>query len=233
VSAFSTVDTPTLSLETINSYGFHGRVDFPETVFMVELLCPLKFFRIDDPRDPANKYLNHACVESSEFKTVYDGIAVLDEQGEAVVQLPEWFDALNGNFRYQLTPLGAAAPELHIAEKISGNRFRISGGPVGLEVCWQVTGVRKDKVAEANPVIVEQDKPVHERGFYLHPELHGESQERSILRAREQVSSSRAEETRQERLERGKELIAAQRRSLAEYRRRVEEHARAAGTMAD
>jgi hypothetical protein len=229
VYAFLSVATKTLQVDMITPTKPTGTVGFPAPVFMAELFCPLKFFRIDHPADPAGKYLSHACVESSEMKTVYDGIAVLDEDGQAVVRLPQWFDALNGDVRYQLTPLGAAAPELHIAEKISGNQFRIGGGPAGLEVSWQVTGVRKDKVARASPLVVEQDKPANGRGRYLHPELYGESQDRSLYPSPDSAAASRAEQARSDRFEQGKKLIAAQQRSLAAYRQGAEEHARSAG----
>jgi hypothetical protein len=142
--------------------------------------APIKKFRIDHPLDPANKYLNHASVESSEMKTIYDGIAVLDDQGQAIVELPVWFEALNTAFRYQLTPIGAPAPGLHIAEEVSTNRFKIAGGPAKLKVCWQVTGIRHDASAQALPLIVETDKSPEEQGYYLHPEYHGQPQERGI-----------------------------------------------------
>jgi len=35
-------------------------------------------FKIDHPLDPANKYLCHSFVESSDMKNVYDGVVVLD-----------------------------------------------------------------------------------------------------------------------------------------------------------
>jgi hypothetical protein len=76
-------------------------------------------FRIDHPLAPPNRYLVHTCVESSERKNVYDGVARLNEDGAAWVELPEWFDALNGDFRYQPTAIGGAAPNLHVAEEIS------------------------------------------------------------------------------------------------------------------
>src|SRR5215217_5061831 len=118
-----------------------------------------KRFKIDHPLDPQNKYLLHSSVESSEMKNVYDGIAQLDEDGTASVDLPEWFEALNGDFRYQLTAVGGSAPNLHVAEEISGNRFKIAGGEGGMKVCWQVTGTRKDPWAAANPFVVEEEKP--------------------------------------------------------------------------
>jgi hypothetical protein len=36
-----------------------------------------------------------------------------------------------------------------------------------------VTGIRQDAYAQANPIVVEVDKPVEERGTLLHPEAHG------------------------------------------------------------
>jgi hypothetical protein len=74
-------------------------------------------FKIDHPPDPANKYLNHGFVESDAMKNVYDGIATLDENGEATVELPEWFEAVNQEVRYQLTAIGAPGPDLYIQRK--------------------------------------------------------------------------------------------------------------------
>ncbi len=143
-----------------------------------------KLFRIDHPVDPANKYLCHSSVESPDMKNVYDGVSVLDERGEAVVELPAWFEALNQDFRYQLTAIGAPGPNLYIAQEIHGNRFRIAGGSPRMKVSWQVTGVRHDPYADAHRVQVEEEKPAAERGYYLHPELYGQPRELSIEWAR-------------------------------------------------
>ena len=134
-------------------------------------------FKIDHPLDPANKYLSHSFVESPDMKNIYDGVATLDGNGEAVVELPAWFDALNKDFRYQLTAIGAPGPDLYIAQKISGNRFTIAGGVSGLEVSWQVTGTRQDAWANAHRIPVEEAKPVAEQGTYLHPEVMGKPKE--------------------------------------------------------
>lgn len=128
-------------------------------------------FRIDHPLDPANKYLSHSFVESPDMKNIYDGVVTLEADGSAVVELPEWFEALNRDFRYQLTCIGENAP-IYIAEKIKGNRFRIAGGYAGMEVSWQVTGSRNDVYAKAYPTAVEEVKPAHEAGRFLHPELY-------------------------------------------------------------
>ncbi|MGD8413897.1 MAG: hypothetical protein PVF33_06680, partial [Candidatus Latescibacterota bacterium] len=50
--------------------------------------------RIDHPLDPANRYLYHSLVESPDMMNVYNGTIVLDENGEATVSLPEYFEAL-------------------------------------------------------------------------------------------------------------------------------------------
>ncbi|MFC1683360.1 hypothetical protein ACFL0G_04055, partial [Candidatus Zixiibacteriota bacterium] len=130
-------------------------------------------FQIDHPLDAANKYLYHSSVESPDMKNVYDGVVLLNAQGEAWVALPEWFGALNSDFRYQLTAIGAPGPNLYIAEKISGNRFKIAGGKPGMEVSWQVTGIRQDAFANANRIPVEKDKSGDEKGKYLHAKEHG------------------------------------------------------------
>jgi hypothetical protein len=136
-------------------------------------------FKIDDPIDPANKYLYHSFVESPDMKNVYDGVVTLDALGEAVVQLPDWFGALNRDFRYQLTCIGAFAP-VYIAEKINQNHFKIAGGKPGLEVSWQVTGIRQDAWANAHRIPVEVEKPAQEQGYYIHPELFGQPAQKSI-----------------------------------------------------
>jgi hypothetical protein len=136
-------------------------------------------FKIDHPLDPENKYLLHSFVESPDMMNVYNGNVVLDAAGEAWVELPDWFEALNADFRYQLTCIGGFAP-VFIADKIEGNRFRIAGGDPGMEVSWMVTGVRRDPYAEAHRIRVEEEKPAYERGKYLHPELYGQPRSSEI-----------------------------------------------------
>ncbi len=137
-------------------------------------------FKIDHPLDPANKYLYHSFVESPDMMDIYNGIVTLDTDGEATVVLPEWFDALNKDFRYQLTAIGAPGPNLYVAEEIADNQFRIAGGTSGKKVSWQVTGIRKDAYAQKHRIPVEEMKSERERGYYLHPEAFGQTQEKSI-----------------------------------------------------
>jgi len=115
-------------------------------------------FRIDHPLEPERKYLYHSFVESSERKNVYDGVVNLGPDGAAVIQLPDWLQELNEDFRYQLTPVGGPAPDIHVAKKIAQGCFKIAGGTPGMEICWQVTGNRRDAWAQANRIPVEQQK---------------------------------------------------------------------------
>ncbi len=105
--------------------------------------------QIESLKKRVYKYLYPSFVESPDMKDIYDGVVVLDSRGEAVVKLPEWFEALNTDFRYQLTPIGAPGPYLHIAAKVANSLFKIAGGTGGMEVSWQVTGIRQDAYANA------------------------------------------------------------------------------------
>jgi hypothetical protein len=153
-----------------------------------------KSFMIDHPLDPENKYLMHSSVESDEMMNIYNGNVVLDARGEATVEMPDWFEVLNQDFRYQLTPMGAPGPNLYIAEEISGGRFTIAGGEPGAKVSWQVTGVRHDPVALAHRMSVEVDKPANEAGKYLNPEAYGKPATMAVGYHEEQDTVSRSGE---------------------------------------
>ncbi len=129
-------------------------------------------FKIDHPLDPANKILFHSFVESPDMKDINDGTIVLDANGEAWVQLPDWYEALNKEFCYQLTAIGAKAPGLFIAQEVKDNRFKIAGGVAGMKVSWQVTGIRHDPWAEKHRIQVEVEKPIEEKGTYIHPDVY-------------------------------------------------------------
>jgi hypothetical protein len=137
---------------------------------------------IDHPLQPANRTLAHAFVEAPELLTVYRGTVVLDGAGRRTVRLPRWFDALNQDVAYQLTAVGAPAPSLHVARKIERNSFRIAGGQPGQEVCWIVTGRRRDAWASAHPLKVDRAKSRRDRGRYLHPAAHGQPASAGIHR---------------------------------------------------
>ncbi len=129
-------------------------------------------FKIDHPLDPANRFLLHSFVESPDMMNVYNGNIVTDARGYATIELPEWFEALNRDFRYQLTVIGTFAQAI-VSKKVEHNRFEIRSSQPGVEVSWQVTGIRRDAWAEKHRIPVEVQKAPAERGKYLHPELYG------------------------------------------------------------
>jgi hypothetical protein len=125
-----------------------------------------KPFKIDHPLDPQNSYLYHFSQEAPQVQNVYNGVVTLDADGEAVVALPDYFSTLNtGPYRYQLTAIGGAMPNLHIAQEIQENSFAMAGGEPGLKVSWEVTAVR---------------------GTYLYPQGYGQPQEMGLDYLRDQ-----------------------------------------------
>jgi len=129
-------------------------------------------FMIDHPLDPANKYLYHSFVESPDMKNIYDGTITTDGAGLATVTLPNWFEALNRDFRYQLTVIGQFAQAI-VAGEVANNQFRIQTDKPNVEVSWQVTGIRQDAFANANRIPIEVEKAPADRGRYLYPEAIG------------------------------------------------------------
>ncbi len=136
-------------------------------------------FKIDDPIDPANKYLYHSFVESPDMKNIYDGVVVTDGGGRAIVNLPNYFESLNSDFRYQLTVIGQFAQAV-VASEIADGRFVIQTDKGNVKVSWQVTGIRQDAWAVAHRIPNEVEKSDKEKGHYLHPELFGHAGEQTI-----------------------------------------------------
>ena len=153
--------------------------------------------KIDHPADPANKYLVHAAVQSSEMMNMYTGNVVLDADGAAVVQLPSWFQTENADFRYSLSAVGAPAPNLYVAEEVSGNQFKVAGGRAGQKISWLVTAIPQDAYAKANPLVVEEVKKPKEQGYYLNPELYGQAEEKGLEWARHPQTMKRVKATRE------------------------------------
>jgi hypothetical protein len=140
-------------------------------------------FVIDHPLNPKNWLLYHSFVESPDAMNLYDGIATLDEHGNAEIRLSSYFLALNKDFQYLATPIGQPMPNLHIGKGVhrwffglfGKPVFEISGGAPFGRVSWQVTGIRHDPFIEANPIVPEvnkgPDQPV-KKGEYLCPECY-------------------------------------------------------------
>lgn len=141
-------------------------------------------FKIDHPLDPANKYLSHSFVESPDMMNIYNGNTTTDERGEVVVIMPEYFAALNRDFRYQLTVIGQFAQAI-VAEEIKNNSFVIRTDKPNVKISWMVTGIRQDAYANENRILVEEDKPATERGLYLYPKGFNQPAEKSVVKSRD------------------------------------------------
>jgi hypothetical protein len=143
-----------------------------------------KSFIIDHPLDPANKVLKHFSMESNEVLNLYRGNAVCDQQGEAVVELPEWFEAINRDPSYHLTPIGAPA-SLYIKEELANGRFVIGGGAPGMKVSWTVQAERNDAYLQQYPAqrATEEQKRPGQQGRYFMPVLHGADPSQAIFPA--------------------------------------------------
>lgn len=160
-----------------NAFSFYGHGDMQvEGNFSAS---GLKQFKIDHPLDPANKYLKHICPESNEALNFYSGNITTNGNGEATVILPDYFEAINKDFRYNLTCVGTFANAI-VAQKISNNRFIIKTDKPNVEVSWMVTGVRNDKYVQANPPVIEEEKAPEHRGKYLIPQLYNQPADKAI-----------------------------------------------------
>jgi len=106
-----------------------------------------KAFEIDHPLDPENKILRHFCLEGPQVWNVYAGNVQL-VNGRAVVQLPDYYSALNlvGSEIYSLTVVDENTAEYHqvkVARKVSDNRFVITG-TADVEISWTIKVLRND-----------------------------------------------------------------------------------------
>jgi hypothetical protein len=117
-----------------------------------------KTFLIDHPLDPERRILKHAAAESNEVINFYSGNVTTDASGKAVVQLPAYFEAINKDYRYQLTVIGAFAQAI-VSSEVQNNQFEISTSLPNLKVSWEVKGVRNDAYMQAHPFQSEEDKP--------------------------------------------------------------------------
>jgi hypothetical protein len=118
--------------------------------------------------------------------SIYNGNVTTDAKGEAVVTLPDYFEALNQDFRYQLTPIGQFAQAI-VSEEIKDNRFTIKTDKPNVKVSWQVTGIRHDPYAQQHHITAEQDKTGDDTGKYLYPAAYGQPDSAGIDYAKNQL----------------------------------------------
>lgn len=137
---------------------------------------------MDHPLMPENHYLNHFCTDGPEPYNAYSGNVVTDAQGYAVVQLPDYFESINRDFRYQLTVIDSSDDFVlaKVVREIQNNRFVIRTSKPFIKVSWRFEAVRNDRWVQEYGYQTEQPKPDEHRGKYLHPELYGQPKEMGI-----------------------------------------------------
>jgi len=145
-----------------------------------------KSFMIDHPLDPENKFLKHYSMESPEVINFYRGNVVLDANGNGIVQLPDYFTAINTNYSYTLTPIGAPSVT-YIAEEINENgTFKIAGGNPNQKISWYVYAERNDvNVQDEFSTAVEVEKTADQKGKYINPTAYGKTNADAIFQVNE------------------------------------------------
>ena len=129
----------------------------------------VKAFTMDHPLDPTNKILMHAAVESNEVINSYSGNVATDATGKVTVMLPEYFEAINTDFRYQLTVVGGTFAQAIISKEISNNVFEIATSQPNVKVSWEVKGVRNDARMKKYPFVAVTTKTAAQVGKYIDP----------------------------------------------------------------
>ncbi|MBV6457821.1 MAG: hypothetical protein HONBIEJF_00941 [Fimbriimonadaceae bacterium] len=157
-----------------DGYGVYSSGDF--------VALGNKSFQIDHPLDPENRYLRHYCTESPTPQNTYSGMAVTGTDGKAWVVLPDYFDAINKNVKYQLTVVDDAETanfvQAKVGREVRGNRFLIMTSAPGTKVSWRIEADRNDLWVRKHGAPTEREKPKHLRGTYQRPELYGMPEER-------------------------------------------------------
>ena len=138
-----------------------------------------KAFTMDHPLDPANKILRHAAAESNEVINFYSGNVTTDASGKAIVHLPDYFEALNKDARYQLTVIGSFAQAI-ISKEVSNNQFEIATNQPNVKVSWEVKGVRNDAHMRKTPFVAEEMKSAADKGKYWDPAAHNQPESKRV-----------------------------------------------------
>ena len=150
----------------------------------------VKPFTIDHPSDPTNKNLKHFAIESNEVLNMYRGTINLDANGQATIELPDYFDQINKDFSYQLTAIGTPQ-QPYVLEEIANNQFKVAGKP-NTKVSWMVLADRNDLYLQQNPekALDVVDKPARMQGKYLMPELYGQPVNMAVFPVRKAVDKN-------------------------------------------
>lgn len=173
-------------LGTGGYFGVVGQAGSPSAVAGVFAVGDVaasgaKPFIIDHPSDPANKMLRHFAIESDEVLNVYRGNIMLDANGKAIVELPEYFDVINIDFSYQLTAIGTPVHP-YVLTEVEGNSFEVAGEP-NTKVSWMLMAQRNDPYLQQNPHKKENiiEKEGERKGKYLTPELYNQPESKGMF----------------------------------------------------
>lgn len=179
--------SPTTDVDSTGVIGVQNGPDPQAAVFAFGgfYATGAKAFKIDHPLDPANYYLNHFCTEGPEAMNAYSGNVVTDSKGYATIQLPDYFEEINANYRYQLTVLDDGEREefalVKVVEKIKDNRFKIRTSVPNCEVSWRVEASRNDAYFRNRHIPTEEPKSKNRRGKYFYPEFFGQPASKAIF----------------------------------------------------
>jgi len=136
-------------------------------------------FLIDHPLDPFNKTLRHNFVESPENLCLYRGKAKLDENGKAIIYMPDYFIALTkeNEATIQLTPI--AHRSIVTYEWNENFTAFVILGDANREVSYTVYADRDDPVMHQlyRPVEEEKGNGNFTKGKLLYPKAHGYPEE--------------------------------------------------------
>ena len=138
-----------------------------------------KAFTMDHPLDPTNKTLMHAAIESNEVLNSYSGTVITDAGGKVTVSLPDYFEAINKDFRYQLTVMGTFAQAI-VSKEVSNNKFEIATNQPNVKVSWEVKGVRNDARMRKFPFIAVQEKAAAQKGQYIDPAAYNQPESKRV-----------------------------------------------------
>jgi hypothetical protein len=160
--------------------GLTGKVNFQNDAQVIGNLSKGGgSFKIDHPLDPENKYLYHSFVESPDMLNIYNGNIMTDAEGNAIVEMPDYFEALNMDFQYHLTVIGGFAKAM-VLKEIQNRKFEIKTNKPNIKVSWMVTGIRNDAFAQTNRIPTEVLKNKEDKGKFLHAEAFGKSEKLKI-----------------------------------------------------
>jgi hypothetical protein len=140
----------------------------------------VKAFTMDHPLDPTNKTLMHAAAESNEVINFYSGNVTTDASGKATVSLPDYFEAINKDFRYQLTVIGGTFAQAIVSKEVNNNKFEIATNQPNVKVSWEVKGVRNDAHMRKFPFVAVEEKSATQKGQYIDPAAYGQIESKRV-----------------------------------------------------